>query len=239
MSLRYTYGQFLFPPRPKSSSAIAPRNLSGYEAKGKGWWCDIKKNGSGSVISVGPERRDMNPDAKLREGSVVLGPNFEITVKRRDRSDHKLWTARPEVLQAFRRLPPHSVVAAELLHSKVKGMRDVFYIHDIMAIEGAQLVGQTFAERRKILLSYFPTTTLSIDGHYYVIDEHTWLSRPFQDGFEELFASLRRADGTPKRADDEGIVLKNPKIKLEPCFSEDSNSHWQRKCRIEHKNYQY
>jgi hypothetical protein len=211
----YTYPQFLFPPRPERK--IAPHNLAAWEEKG--WWCDIKKNGSGSV--------------------VLVGPDGAITVKRRDRSEHKAWQPRPQVLQAFRRLPPHSVCAAELLHSKVPGLRDILYIHDLMALEGVHLVGTTFAERRKILHSYFPATTPSIDGHHYVIDQHTWLARTFTQDFAKLFASLKHQDGTPKRGDDEGIVLKNPKTKLELCFKADSNSHWQVKCRLEHKNYQY
>lgn len=213
--MRYSYGQFLYPPRPERK--IAPHNIAEWEKRG--WVADLKKNGTGNVVSVGPDG--------------------VVTAKRRDRTDHKQWQPRPEVLQAFRRLPPHSVCATELLHNKVRGLRDILYIHDLLALDGRQLVGMTFDERRQILEEFFPTTTLSIDGHYYVIDEHTWVARIFRKSLTNLFDSLIREDGTPIRDDDEGIVLKNPKAKLELCLRENSNSHWQVKCRIETKNYQY
>jgi hypothetical protein len=165
---------------------------------------------------------------------IGVAPDRSLKVMRRDRTEHKAWKPLPETNEAFSRLPGKGwyVFTAELLHSKVPGLRNINYIHDILVADGNYLIGSLFADRQAVLRHLFPTTTQSIDGHYYVIDEYTWLAHNYTSGFRALFASLSRAD-------DEGLVLKNPKARLELCLREDSNSAWQYKCRRETKNYKF
>lgn len=208
--MRYESYAFLWMPRPER--AIPPDMLGYYEQKGMD--AQLKKNGTGTILNVTPERK--------------------LKVMRRENTEHKLWSPSEHTIAPFLNLPGTGwyVFVAELLHSKVKGLRDINYINDLLVRDGEYLVGTTFADRQKMLTELFPDVVPSMDGNYDVIDEHTWLARTYQPGanYRKLFDNLTRPD-------DEGLVLKDPKAKLALCLRENSNSAWQRKCRKPHANY--
>ena len=210
--LPYDEYAFRWPPRPSSARRVLPEMLGHWEAKG--WWAQIKKNGTGNVLFVNPERN--------------------VRAVRRENKEHKQWVPPPGIANAFAELPGNGwyVFTSELLHNKVAGLRNVNYIHDLIVADGWELTGSMFHERQAMLRRLFPNPARSIDGHYYVIDEYTWLAHNYTSGFEALFKSLTRPD-------DEGLVLKKPTAKLEMCLREDSNSAWQLKCRRETKNFKY
>lgn len=210
--MRYEQYAFLWPPRPSSDRKVTPQLLPYWE--NKGWWAQIKKNGTGNVLGISPDR--------------------QIRAMRRDRTEHKLWSPLPEAKRTFQHLPGNGwyVFTAELLHAKVPGLRHINFLHDVLVADGEYLIDTTFAERQELLAELFPETTPSIDGHYSIIDQYTWLATNHKRGFRKLFDSLTRPD-------DEGLVLKNPAAKLTLCSSENANSSWQWKCRKTHKNYKY
>lgn len=205
---KYTY---LYPPRPEH--AILPLDLARFEARG--YVCQIKKNGTSNVMAISPDR--------------------QITAMMRDRKPHKAWEPDERTRRAFLDLPGKGwyYFCAELLHSKVSGLRHTNYIFDILVADGTRLEGTTFSERQTILGDLFPNSVESMGGGYRVIDQHTWLAVTYPGSFYRLFQTIQQRH----RPEDEGLVLKKPNAKLAFCVSPTSNEDWQVKCRLPTANY--
>lgn len=205
--MRFEEWQYLWPPRPENAVA---RGLLGYY-ENQGWLAQVKMNGTCSVLAVAPDRKT-------------------IKAMSRHKDEHKLWAPGPQTAKPFQSLPGDGwyVFVAELMHSKVPGIRDINYINDILVADGEYLVGTTFAQRQEMLEKLFKVHTLKKTVSHYVIDAHTWLARNYEDDFSELFASL-------KDAEHEGLVLKDPFAKLAMCTRQGSNTAWQVKCRMPEK----
>lgn len=206
---RYEEFSYLWPPRPDNK--ISKTLLAYYESQG--WVAQAKLNGTCNVMAVAPDRKT-------------------IKAMSRHNDDHKLWAPSAHTASPFKNLPGDGwyVFVAELMHSKIQGMRDINYIHDVLVADGEYLVGKTWAERQAILQSLFTVSVKGSTIDHYVIDDHTWLVRNHAKGFSALFEKL----GDEMH---EGLVLKNPNAKLDRCSREKSNSGWQVKCRKPHKNY--
>lgn len=183
---------FFYPPRPEN--AIAPGLLKYYE--NLGWWAQIKKNGTCTVVSVDRESN--------------------VTFKTRHNEDHKAWAPTEAIIEYFEQFPD-SIFAAELLHSKHHSVKNTMYIFDIMRLEGHDLTGSTFEFRDTLLLT-LPET------------EHVLIAKTYVRDFSALYGGLANAI-------DEGLVLKNPKAKLERPTRKSANTDWMVKCRRETKNY--
>jgi hypothetical protein len=122
------YDGFAYITPPRAEVKIPRSLLASYQEKG--WWAQIKKNGTNSVIFVPPDRK---PFAYNRHGEI-----------------HKQWKFTPESLAPFAALPGTGwyVFNAELLHSKVSGgPKDTNYVHDVLVNDGRYLLGRTYAER--------------------------------------------------------------------------------------------
>ena len=88
---------------PRADNAIHPQMLSSYEKQG--WWAQVKMNGTYSVLTVD-------------DGKVVDTMN-------RHREPHKTWRLTEASARVWSRSPKgRHVYCAELLHSKVVGLRD-------------------------------------------------------------------------------------------------------------------
>jgi hypothetical protein len=213
--MKYERYEYLWPPRPDSKRAVPPTGamgLSFYERRG--WFAQIKKNGTCNVIAVSPEG--------------------ELVTMNRHRETHKLWNPTPASSAAFQKLPGKGwyVFVAELLHSKVtNGPRDTNYIFDVLVADGEYLVGKTFLERQAILADIFPKSKSETASHR-VIDSNTWVAKLIKSDFEGVFEGLSSAE-------DEGLVIKNPMAKLELCSRQAANTAWQVKCRKTHKNFSF
>lgn len=206
--MEYNSFTYLYPPRPEKA---IPKGLLGfYETQG--WHASIKKNGTSNVIAVQPDKT--------------------LVCMTRHNDNHKLWQPTPASSLAFQNLPGkgYYVFCAELMHSKVAGMRDINFIHDILVDDGNYLVGTTFAERQIQLQNIFKAKTLTESPHYFVINPNTWLAKGFTKGFIKLYDGLTDAE-------DEGIIVKKSDAKLVICSRAKSNVDWQVKCRRETKNY--
>jgi hypothetical protein len=212
--MRFEDWSYLWPPRP--SKAVSKSLLSGYSADG--WIAQAKMNGTCNVLAVAPDRNS-------------------VRTMSRHNSEHKLWSPSAHTVAPFKKLPGDGwyVFIAELMHSKVPGIRDINYIHDIVVADGKQLVGSTFAERQALLHDLFgnPVVTPETPITHFVLDDHTWLARNFTRGFPNLFERMH------DKPESEGLVLKNPKGRLEMCAKQSSNQQWQVKCRKPHVNYGY
>lgn len=161
--------------------------------------------------------------------TLIFCRRNEIIYKTRHNDDHKLWTPQGDHNAFFAGRAKWNVYVAELLHSKVSGgPRDELYIFDQIVKDGVQLVGSTFADRMTMLHEEFDGKD---EGDQIRIAPRITLAKCFDEGFIEMFDTLK--------PEDEGLVLKNPLAELKPCFKMDSNSSWQVKCRIAHKNYSF
>ena len=195
---------------PRPETKIAVPMLGFYERRG--FWAQTKKNGTCTLIDA--RRNEIK--YKTRHPDVNNG-------------DHRLWKAEGDHNAFFAEREKFNVYCAELLHSKVAGgPKNELFIFDILVSDGKQLTGSTFAERQELLHDRFSGDD---EGDQVRIARRITLAKCFDEGFSDRFRNLK--------AEDEGLVLKDPNGKLKPCYKIDSNSGWQVKCRIPHSNYSF
>lgn len=208
--MRFENYSYLWPPRPEQAIA---RQLVGFYEK-RGWVAQVKMNGTCNVLAVSPDRK--------------------IVAMNRHNASHKLWTPTKENVADFAHLPGHGwyVLLSELLHSKVPGIRNVNYVHDILVADGEHLTGMSFEDRQKLLSDLFLKGKKGKAREFlshWEISPTLWLAKTHLDA-GMLFDKLERPEH-------EGIVLKNPTAPLEMCLRPTDNSGWQVKMRKPHKNY--
>lgn len=208
--MRFDAYTYLFPPRPEN--AIPRSMIEGFEKRG--YVAQCKMNGTCNVLAVTPDR--------------------SLRCMTRHKTPHKLWSPSKGSAAAFQGLPGKGwyVFTAELLHSKVPGIRDVNYIHDIVVADGVHLVGRSFSARQQILADLFSSDFACEMPSHHVIDAHTWVSKTVTTELGVFFDRLINPEH-------EGIVLKNPKAPLALGAKPTSNGSWSVKCRRPHANYAF
>jgi hypothetical protein len=212
--MRYKSFSYLWPPRPEQ--AVPDTQLGFYQKQG--YAAQIKKNGTCSIIAVSPEGK--------------------LTFMNRHNEDHKLWSPVSQMFPELIALHGDGwyYFVGELLHSKVKvadgGVRDTLYLHDCLVNNGEYLVGETQQERYDALCDIFLKGNEPETYSHYIVSPKLWIARQYTDGFAALFNDLTQAE-------DEGLVLKNPKERLQIASRQRSNVAGQVKCRKSHKNYSF
>ena len=205
----YDEFQLLWPPRPERAIPMA---LLGFYEK-RGYVAQKKKNGTYTVI--------------YQRGDEVL---FRTRHPDVNEGQHKAWTPKKEHSDFFSRNDGKwNVYCSELLHSKVKDIRDQLFLFDVLVMDGVQLVGKTFMERQEMLKWRWAIPMKQEDDDQFRVGPNVSIAKNYTGGFSSLFGSLK--------PEDEGLVIKDPNAKLEPCFRALSNSTWQVKCRIPTKSY--
>jgi len=178
--------------------------------EGRKWVAQKKKNGTCTVIFTNGE---------------------QVIFKTRHDDDHKMWQPQLEHIEFFRQNGGENdtwnVYVGELLHNKTQHIKNHLYLFDQVVHDGEQLVNMTFGQRHQLLRR--------LGGEFnddcYMISPIVSIAHCFTTGFVKLFDTLK--------AEDEGIVLKDPNALLKPCYKGDSNAGWQVKSRLPHKNYSY
>lgn len=192
---------------PRAEKAIRPDLLPFYEGR-DGWIAQIKKNGTYLIVVI------------KTDGLVFYTRH----------GDHpKAWKCPPRIEATLMRLASNngpSVLCAELMHSKVPGIRDTLYFHDIMVEQGEPLRGTTYAQRysklQSLLFSLNDAPVLS--KFEWGVAEGIFLLRNIRSDFLQTFQELSNVE-------DEGLVLKNQYIRLHR-WTDDS---WTKKSRKETK----
>lgn len=199
--MRYDAFEYLYPPRPEK--AVASGVLPFYEQMG--WVGQIKMDGTCNVIAVNPERN-------------------RIVAMNRHNAEHKAWVPTVNSTEPFLSLPGSGwyVFVAELMHSKVPGIRDINYVNDILVANGEYLVGENYLNRYSLIRTLFPNGTDM--GTHFEVHKNLWIAKIYRSDFKNIFAGLNKPE-------QEGIVLKDTKAKLVICSREGSNVHWSAKCR--------
>lgn len=219
--MQYSKPEFLYPPRPEN--AVASGMLTFYERRG--WWAQIKKNG---------------------DCCVIMTNGRDVIFKTRHGDDVGRWTPNKTTLSFFggQKTPGKwNVYVAELLHSHGTILKDHLYIFDTIVRDGIQLVGTTFAQRQEMLAEQ--TTSWLEESQWDNIGTEpadrtpiipgVSVAKCFKSGFSTLFKDISAA----ATKDDEGLVLKNPRGILQPCFKATSNDGWMVKVRRPNKNLSF
>lgn len=183
-----SYREFLYIEPPYTGVKRSPEFLDEYEAKG--WWAQLKLNGTRSVTFVNPDRD-------------VFGWN-------RHGEPHRAWRYDEQTSRLFRKGRSWAVYDGELMHNKTKHIKQVNFLYDILVHNNEHLTLTSYAERYKLLEKLFKKQREGIG--YYVLDEHVWLAKNYTSGFRELFNQVTRLgeNGLAYLPHVEGLVLKDP-----------------------------
>lgn len=193
----------------RPENAVPRSMLSVYERMG--WWAQAKMNGAYTQVTT-------------QDGVVVDARS------RRDEL-HKQWTLGAESRASWALAPRGRwVFVAELLHTKVPGIRDTHYVHDVLVADGRSLLGVSYRERWKILGDSFGFEVREETDTHWILRPGMWLARCWKPGIDyaALFGTM-----TGHRAV-EGLVVKNPDA---PLRSRDAS--WCVKCRLPGKNLSF
>lgn len=184
MPYRYS-GGYITPPRADIAQDIdllIKRELEGY-------WSEIKKNGTSSVIFVDPDRN-------------VVGYN-------RHGEQHRAWQFTEPTAAIFKAIPGHDwfVFNGELLHNKTPTIKNQHYLYDVLVAEGIGLTGTTYEFRYQLLFDILakgktfeqPTP----QTQFWRLDDYTSIARVYKSGFLGIFNKLTAKE-------DEGLVLRRP-----------------------------
>jgi len=212
-------GNIMYPPRPKVS--IPPEKIIDYEKKG--YVAQLKFNGTRTLVE--------------------MKPGGEIKLWTRNREPHKAYTLsegmKADLMEFHESSDPdkHVVLDGELMHSKTKGLKDVFIAFDILVCEDNYFIDMKMLERFRILDEIMGEQDdrekqTGREIAIYVRD-HLWLADTFVYDLAGQFERFKDMDEV------EGLVLKNPDAKLERGHSENNNSSWLIRARKPNKNYRF
>lgn len=192
---------------PRAEKAVPPSAISTYE--NMGWYAQYKKNGTYNVAYVAPDKG--------------------VTFMNRHMEEHKAWKPTEREAAPYRDLPGKGwyVVCSELVHSKVPGIRDVQYVHDVIVADGEWLLGETYAQRYARLMSLFLRDREGETKSHWVLKNGVWLAKNLKSGFARAFREIDDPE-------DEGLVFKDPRAPLVP-----GAGRWSMKTRYPHKNFTY
>ncbi len=224
--MNYDSYVYLFPPRPESKTSA--ELLPFFENRGQ--VAQVKKNGTCTVI--------------FTNGTEVIFKTRHATESPAG-DDHKAWTPTKEHIKFFKDAGGEkgtwNVFVAELIHSKTQDIKNQFYIFDLIVRNGVQLVGTTVLQRQVLLHSMWKPIADEFDQVR--VHQFIGVAKTFHQGFDKIHEKIVKESEVRGNAGlnviDEGLVLKNPKIKMSACFKNTANQSWSTKCRIYHKNYSF
>lgn len=196
--------RFVSPPRP--DLAVSPDMLPIFEKQG--YALQVKKNGTYALIFVEGDGR--------------------VWSLNRHGEPHKAWEMGKEneaFFSAFAARAP--VFCAEILHSKVPGIRDTIYVHDLISLDNKSLIGTTYQERYHHLLDLMWEPKAAETFCYYLVRSKIWLARNIYKDFLSTFKGLSSPE-------DEGVVVKKTSARWYP-----GKNSWCVKARRPNKNLSF
>lgn len=117
------------------------------------------------------------------------------------------------------------VLDGGLMHAKTRRIRDRLILWDILVHDSQYLLGTTYLERYTRLASVCgnPTAYERETGDQLAlrVNKHVWLAPTFTRGLARRYAKLIHLDEV------EGLMLKDPRGKLERGIRERNNGSWQ------------
>lgn len=119
-------------------------------------------------------------------------------------------------------IPNHSQLDAELLHFKLKHIKNRIYFYDLYVFNGERVV-EELQFRREMLHDLFK-------GRKF---EHIEIAKTYSGDFFNLFSEVI------KKEENEGLVMKNKKGKIVWKTTRSPDVPWQVKIRKSTKNYKF
>lgn len=129
----------------------------------------------------------------------------------------------------LKRFKKPAAFMAELIHAKVTGLRNILYVHDVIAHDGQILCGWTLEKRLTLLRELYPDG--KIEETHRDLGDGLRIARSFKTNFLKYYNDII---GNPE---DEGVVLKRIDSVLLNPLKNGLNGGWQLKVRRPHKNY--
>jgi len=165
------------------------------------WSCEVKKNGSRLCLHY-----DFNTKQKSFDHFVFYERHKKIMN----------YTPSKEVLDELKELnlPTGTHIDAELLDKKTKHIKNWIYMYDIYQYDG-KLIMDDLESRRSRLHDIFKGRTF----------EHLEIAKVYPTGFRDLYNKVILNE------EDEGIVMKNCKGKIEWNTKTSPDVYWQIKAR--------
>lgn len=194
------HGGFIYPPRPGGGtlwdSELAKRLESDSE-----YLAQAKLNGSNCLLEI------------LLDGSFLVHNRHGNLV------GPKLW---PDQMELVRFLLPRApaLINFEFIRRPDWGFEDVWYIWDLMAIDGKYLIGSTVSERREVLQQSLPEFKPSMYSFAKAVGRGILVASDLTGNWR---ASLRKYHGKPWF---EGVVAKRTSGRLDPGVTSENNHHW-------------
>jgi ATP-dependent DNA ligase len=215
MIVAYNTQFIMFPPR--ASVSIKPEHVGRH----KKHIAQYKYNGTRTLI--------------------FISPDGNINMFNRHQELHKQYKLSRPMIKSIKALGLAAnkwhVLDGELMHAKTKGIKDRVVLYDILVHASDYLIGSTYMFRYKLLtrLCGSPQELEQDTGNgiALAVKETLWLAPVFSDDLTDRYADHIDLDEI------EGLVLKDPKGKLEFGVTEKNNTGWQIRCRKPHKNYAY
>lgn len=203
-----TYDSYMYIWPPRPEAKIPAAMTNFYDKRG--WVSQAKLNGTCTVIFTNGE---------------------DCIIKTRHNEDHKAWEPKKEHVDFFKstaRNGKWNVFVAELMHSKGPLLKDMLYVFDIIVNDGQRMTGSTFAERQALLEQLIPGEETDL---WYEHSKQIVRARNHIGGSRALYDRITAIPYV------EGLVMKDPKARLDLCNRQDNNTGWQVKCRKVTKNY--
>jgi len=229
--IKYSSYRYLYPPR--AEKALSYNTLSTYD--NGTYIAQPKLNGDCMLLFTnGVETIVMNRHKETFSKTIKLLPSLKTlhreTLNEKSGDEKNKWM----IL-----VGEHMTKSQKNAEGKI--WNDKYVIFDIIAFDGMQLIGKTFAERQELLDKLYgkEEVALTKDGAY--TDKFLYATeipgvfrvKSFRDCFSALWADLIKIEMY------EGLVLKKADAKLENGASQKNNVNSQVKFRKPTKNYAY
>jgi len=174
------------------------------------WVSEIKKNGTRLCLR------------KAKEEALKYKSYEGLTFWNRHKSVLK-YEPSIELLEELKKvkIPEGTQIDAELMHFKTKNIKHLIYVYDIYWFKN-KTVTETFDVRRKMIEDIF------CDQY-----KHIELAKQYSDDFLNLYTDVT------KKEENEGLVIKCKKGKIQWNFKDCIEVWWQLKIRKQSNSYRF
>lgn len=176
------------------------------------WWAEIKKNGSRLALRNDPVESSQK---KSFNGFVFWNRHKEVL-------SYEPSPSLLDELDSFK-IPHGTHIDAELLHQKTKHIKHQVYVYDIYWYKGEQ-VFETLDVRRRMIEDIFGENRKH---------KHFKLADTFPSNFKGLYNEVI------KESENEGLVLKSKKGKIQWSLKDCLEVWWQLKVRKPSGSYKF
>ena len=210
-----TYNKFryLYPPRTSSSISYDPDSTI-YKVwhRDPGSIAQFKLNGTNSLVVVHPDR------------------TIKFWNRHKEQMDYELPDNLKEQVLSFSPAGKFSIYNAELLHTKIRAVRNVLYFFDTLVFDDQYLTGVAYEDRLKILSDNIKTNVdINQIKNNQLYVAHNIPPSGWDEAWKQALASIYC----------EGLVLKDSAARLAISLGVKNNEAFMCRVRKPSKNFQH